>query len=149
MEGEIITLQDLFLFDYGASRREIYAPDRSTGWFRCHFRQHVHDDPLILTGIQDLTCWVDFTTIAEAAAAAGATIAGYVSQAHFLAGGGLEQELEQLAGEEGIDRLDLLRQVKLLTLPDEMGENFKCIGIARGDPMQPTGFAFGDRAHVL
>ena len=39
-----------FLFDYGVSRREYYAPDRDAGWLRCHFRHHAHDDPLILAG---------------------------------------------------------------------------------------------------
>ena len=139
----------VFLFDYGASRRELYAEDRTGGWLRCHYRHRVHDNPLILPGIQDLTSWVDFTAIAEAASGAGMTLAGYVTQAHFLAGGGIDTELQALADEPGSDRLELLRQVKLLTLPDEMGESFKCMGISRGEIVMPAGFAFGDRAHVL
>ena len=29
----------VFLFDYGVSRREYYAADRSDGWLRCHFHR--------------------------------------------------------------------------------------------------------------
>jgi SAM-dependent MidA family methyltransferase len=58
----------IFLFDYGVSRREYYAPDRNRGWLRCHFRHFAHDDPLLNVGIQDLTSWVDFTAVAGAAA---------------------------------------------------------------------------------
>ena len=46
-------------------------------------------DPLILTGIQDITAWVDFTAVAEAAVESGMTVGGYTSQAEFLLHGGL------------------------------------------------------------
>ena len=52
-----------FLFDYGVTRREYYAPGRSDGWLRCHYRHRAHNNPLILPGIQDLTAWVDFSSI--------------------------------------------------------------------------------------
>jgi SAM-dependent MidA family methyltransferase len=55
----------VLLFDYGVSRQEYYAAERSDGWLRCHFRHHAHNDPLVLPGIQDLTAWVDFTAVAE------------------------------------------------------------------------------------
>ena len=139
----------VFLFDYGVGRREFYSVDRSGGWLRCHYRHRVHDNPLILPGIQDLTAWVDFTAVAEAANQAGMTIAGYVTQARFLMDSGLEKELELAMAESGKNQVELLRQIKLLTLPGEMGENFKCIGLATDDVEYPGGFAFGDRAHVL
>jgi SAM-dependent MidA family methyltransferase len=122
----------VFLFDYGVGLREYYAPARSGGWLRCHFRHHAHEDPLILPGIQDVTSWVNFTTIADAAAKGGLDIAGFVTQSQFLIGGGLEQLLADFR-EMPIDaQLKLSAQVKLLTLPAEMGENFKCLGLSRG-----------------
>ncbi len=139
----------IFLFDYGVSRREYYAEDRSHGWLRCHFRHHVHDDPLILPGIQDITAWVDFTSVAEAGSKAGMSVAGYVSQAHFLLGGGLEEELAGFTTLSVETQLELSRQVKLLTLPAEMGENFKCMGLSHGDIETPPAFALSDRRHSL
>lgn len=137
------------LFDYGVSRREYYAPDRSDGWLRCHFRHHAHNDALLLPGIQDITAWVDFTAIAAAAMTAGADIVGYVNQAQFLMNGGLQDELKNMMQYPAERQIELLGQVKLLTLPAEMGENFKCLGISRGNISQPSAFAAADRTHTL
>lgn len=145
------TLRDgvVFLFDYGVSLREYYAPARSGGWLRCHFRHRAHEDPLILPGIQDVTSWVNFTTVAEAAVKGGLDIAGFVTQSQFLIGGGLEQLLADFP-ELPIDaQLKLSSQVKLLTLPAEMGENFKCLGLCRGELTQPAAFGLADRTTSL
>jgi SAM-dependent MidA family methyltransferase len=139
----------VFLFDYGLSRREYYALDRSGGWLRCHFRHHAHNDPLVLPGIQDITAWVDFTCIAAAAAGAGLEVAGFVSQAQFLIHGGLAEEMAGLADLELEEQLKLSGQIKLLTLPGEMGENFKCIGLMKGEVPMPSSFARADRTMSL
>lgn len=139
----------IFLFDYGVSRREYYAPQRSGGWLRCHFRHRVHDDPLLLPGIQDLTAWVDFTAVAGAAVDSGLAVGGFVSQAQFLLAGGLGAELAGMAELPTDAQLELSRQVKLLTLPTEMGENFKCLGLSRGSATRPTAFGTTDRTNSL
>ena len=138
-----------FLFDYGLSRREYYAVDRSYGWLRCHFRHHAHSDPLILAGIQDITSWVDFSAVATAAVEHGLTVAGYVTQAHFLMNGGLADELAEFADLPPAAQLELSGQVKLLTLPGEMGENFKCLGLSRGLAGSIASLAMADRTHTL
>ncbi len=136
------------LFDYGLPRNEYYAPERADGWLRCHFRHHAHNDPLILPGIQDLTTWVDFSAAADAARESGLEVAGYSAQAQFLLGGGLIEELEAIVRKTG-EQPALSREVKLLTLPGEMGEHFKCLGLAAGDVTPPEAFAMGDRSHRL
>ena len=139
----------VLLFDYGATRKEYYARDRHDGWLRCHYRHRAHDDPLILPGIQDLTAAVDFTAIAAAGIDAGAEIAGFVTQAHFLLSGGLADELDDWSSLSVASQAELSRQVKLLTLPGEMGENLKCIGIGRGDIAPLAAFGEFDRTHML
>jgi SAM-dependent MidA family methyltransferase len=139
----------ILLFDYGVSRREYYAPDRGEGWLRCHFRHRAHSDPLILTGIQDLTAWVDFSAIAEAAVGSGLDILGYVSQSQFLIAGGIQAELHELAELPLESQLQTAARIKILTLPGEMGENVKCIGLARGDVATPPAFDSADRTHTL
>jgi len=138
-----------FLFDYGVGRREYYAADRSGGWFRCHFRHHAHDDPLILHGIQDLTSWVDFTTVAESAVDNGLEIAGFTSQAQFLLGAGLDDYLADFVQMPTAAQLRLSAEIKLLTLPTEMGENFKCLGLMRGALEPPAAFRRADRTATL
>lgn len=147
--GSLLERGLALIFDYGVSRREYYAGDRTDGWLRCHFRQHAHSDPLILVGIQDITAWVDFSAIAEAAVACGLSVAGYAPQSLFLAAGGLQQELRALAELDVEQQLAMSAQIKTLTLPGEMGENVKCIGLERG-PLEPlTAFALSDRTHTL
>src|SRR5215207_6902299 len=76
----------ILLFDYGLPRAHYYHPQRSAGTLRCHFKHRAHDDPFINLGVQDITAWVDFTRVAEAADAAGLHVCGFATQAAFLLG---------------------------------------------------------------
>ena len=135
--------------DYGLPQRQYYRSDRREGTLLCHFRHRFHDDPLINVGVQDIGAWVDFTAVAEAACAAGLTVAGFATQAHFLIGNGLEQLLAPAAGNEIASRVQLARQAMLLTLPGEMGERFKVIGLSRGVEQPLRGFGVRDLAATL
>lgn len=139
----------VLLFDYGVSRREYYAEERAGGWLRCHFRHHAHQDPFVLPGIQDLTAWVDFSAVAGAAVDIGLDVAGFTAQAQFLIGGGLELELAEFSELPVAAQIELSGQVKLLTLPGEMGENFKCLGLSRGPVTRPGAFDIADRTASL
>jgi SAM-dependent MidA family methyltransferase len=138
-----------FLLDYGVSQREYYATDRTDGWLRCHFRHHAHSNPLLYAGIQDLTAWVDFSSIAGAAVASGLDLLGYQTQSQFLMGGGLEIEMQGFTELPLVEQLELSGQIKTLTLPGEMGENFKCIALGRGVNATPSTFHFADRTQTL
>ncbi len=148
-QSDALTEGLVFLFDYGVTRREYYAHERSGGWLRCHFRHRAHGDPLILTGIQDLTSWVDFNAVAEAALENGLEVAGYTAQAQFLLNGGLEAEMHEFQTLTLQRQLELSGQIKTLTLPAEMGERFKCMALRRGDIRAPSAFSRGDRTHTL
>jgi len=133
----------LLLFDYGYPRGEYYHPDRAQGTLRCHYRHRAHDDPLVLTGLQDLSACVDFTAVAEAAREAGGEVAGYTTQALFLLGAGLAELAEGL--EPGTrEHASLTGEIKRLILPGEMGELVKVIALARGFDGRPPGFALRD-----
>jgi SAM-dependent MidA family methyltransferase len=135
--------------DYGLPQRQYYRSERREGTLLCHFRHRFHDDPLINVGVQDIGAWVDFTAVAEAAAAAGLGVAGFATQAHFLIGNGLEQLLAPADGHELASRVQLARQAMLLTLPGEMGERFKVIGLTRGFGLPLRGFGVRDLAASL
>jgi len=139
----------VLLLDYGVSRRDYYAEERVGGWLRCHFRHHAHQDPFVLPGIQDLTAWVDFSLVAAAAVDNGLDVVGFVPQAQFLIGGGLDLELADFSELPAKAQIELSGQVKLLTLPGEMGENFKCLGLSRGPITRPGGFDIADRTASL
>ncbi|MGD9708504.1 MAG: class I SAM-dependent methyltransferase [Halothiobacillaceae bacterium] len=135
-----------FLFDYGGSARELYAPERWMGTLRCHLRHHAHDDPLLHPGLQDITAWVDFSRVAACAAEAGLDVLGYTMQAHFLLGCGLAEVYEQAFAEAGgeAEQLRLAQGFKTLMMPGEMGERFKVIALGKGVDGPLSGFAMRD-----
>ncbi len=135
--------------DYGAGESEYYAAGRIAGTFRCHYRHRAHENALLYPGLQDLTAWVDFSAVAHAAVDAGLELLGYTTQANFLIGAGLARELEGLASLGERQRLALSQQTKTLTLPAEMGELVKFIGLGRDYPRALSGFRLADLRHRL
>lgn len=139
----------ILLIDYGFPRREYYHHERSGGTLMCHYRHRAHDDPLILPGLQDITAHVDFTAVAETTVAAGLTVAGYTTQAHFLLGCGLPQLLEEAGDQHIPHQITMNQQVKKLTLPHEMGELFKVISLTKGLDIPLIGFSLKDMSARL
>ena len=139
----------LLFVDYGYPRREYYHPERTMGTLLCHYRHRVHDDPLILPGLQDITASVDFTAVADAAVVAGLEVAGYTSQNYFLFGCGLMALLAEVDAADSVRYLEQARQVKLLTLPGEMGDRFQAIALTRNLDIPLRGFAFRDERRRL
>lgn len=139
----------LLFVDYGLPRREYYSPERTRGTLLCHFRHRFHEDALARVGLQDITAWVDFTAVAEAAEACGLEVAGYTTQAHFLIGCGLEEFVADVSRLDVVERVNLSRQAMMLTLPGEMGERFKVIALAKGCEAPLCGFAVRDLRRTL
>ncbi|HTV50369.1 MAG TPA: SAM-dependent methyltransferase [Steroidobacteraceae bacterium] len=137
----------LLIFDYGLPRAHYYHPERALGTLRCHFRQRAHDDWTLHPGLQDITAWVDFTRIAEAAADAGLEVRGFVTQAAFLLGTGIEERLA--AVDDAAMRARLAGEAHRLLLPGEMGEAFKVMALARGLEGPLAGFVHQDLRHQL
>ncbi len=115
---------EIILIDYGFLRSEYYHPQRATGTLMCHFKQRAHSDPLILTGIQDITAHVDFTAVGNAAEKLGLRVCQYATQSQFLLDNNLLKFMQEAATNPEQHRA-LANQVKMLTLPTEMGELFK------------------------
>ncbi|MGH8721621.1 MAG: class I SAM-dependent methyltransferase, partial [Burkholderiales bacterium] len=71
----------MLIVDYGLPRSQYYHPSRAGGTL-CGFRRHRRvEDVLANPGLQDLTAWVDFSALAEDAAARGLEIGGFATQA--------------------------------------------------------------------
>ena len=139
----------ILFVDYGLPRRAYYSAERTRGTLLCHFRHRFHEDALTRVGLQDITAWVDFTAVAEAAQGAGCEVAGYTTQAHFLIGCGLGDFVANVEGLELVQRLNLSRQAMVLTLPGEMGERFKVIALSKHYDSPLRGFATRDLRHSL
>ena len=133
----------MLLFDYGYSRTEFYHPERNTGTLTCFYRHRRHHDPLLWPGLQDITAHVDFSALAEAAESAGATLAGYTTQANFLIACGLPALLEGLDPATP-EFVELAGQARRLMLPGEMGEIVKVIAISQKHDDALLGFSERD-----
>lgn len=124
----------VLLADYGLPRRQLLHPDRMQGSLRCHYRHHAHGDPFIYPGLGDITAWVDFSAVADSACRAGFKVTGFTTQAAFLMGAGIEQELQKMAAgldPTSPDYLALARGTRTLLLPGEMGESVKFMMLTR------------------
>jgi SAM-dependent MidA family methyltransferase len=136
-------------FDYGLPRAQYYLPERHDGTLLCHFRHRAHGDPFLMVGLQDITAWVDFTLLAEASREAGFQLAGFTTQAHFLAGTGIDREMQHSAGDDAHQYARLANQARQLMLPGEMGERFKAMAWLRGMQEPLRGFEVKDLRHTL
>ncbi len=136
-------------FDYGLPRNQYYLAERSDGTLLSHFRQRAVDDVLRHPGVQDITAWVDFTALAESGDAAGFDVAGFTNQGFFLAGAGIEQDMQLLGAGDERAGARLANQARRLMLPGEMGERFKAMAWMRGMQVDLMGFTVRDFLHTL
>ena len=137
----------LFLIDYGLPRAQYYHSQRTHGTLRCHFRQRAHDNPYLHVGLQDITAWVDFTRVAEAATAADLTVAGFATQAAFLLATGIEELVAREPA--GSSHARLAGEARRLIMPGEMGEAFKVMALTRAWDASLQGFTVQDLRHSL
>ena len=138
------------LIDYGSGRKERFGPAYASGSLRCFLKHHLHDQPLIYPGGQDITASVDFTLAAEAAIDANLQVAGFVEQAHFLTSCDIlnkATELQHGADEQTV--LKLNEQLKTLLLPTKMGTRFKVLALTKNYDRKLLGFANRDDRRAL
>jgi SAM-dependent MidA family methyltransferase len=147
-EAFVATLADrltkgaAFFIDYGFPEGEYYHPQRHMGTVMCHRAHQADGDPLSDVGYKDITAHVNFTGIALAGQEAGLEVLGYTSQARFLLNCGLLSRMEQGSTAERGMAARLIHE-------HEMGELFKVVGFAVGEPWDAMGFVEGDRSHTL
>jgi len=147
-EAFIATLADrlkrgaAFFFDYGFPESEYYHPQRHMGTVMCHRGHQADGDPLSDVGEKDITAHVNFTGVALAGQDAGLEVLGYCNQARFLLNAGILPMMEQATLAERSMAARLIHE-------HEMGELFKIVAFAAGEPWHAIGFAEGDRSHTL
>jgi SAM-dependent MidA family methyltransferase len=144
----------ILLIDYGLPMRAYYDPERSSGTLVCHYRHRMHADPFFYPGLQDLTAWVDFTGVANAAAAADLDVLGFTTQAQFLLAGGIDQEYALLMERSGVardqrEKIRIAAGLKTLMMPGQMGENFKVMALGRHLSHGPASVCENDLLHLL
>ncbi len=135
----------MLFIDYGYSAAEYYHPERMDGSLLCHYRHRVHTDPFYYPGLQDITSSVNFTAAAESADAIGLHVSGYTNQTYFLFGCGLEELLADMNQLDIKAQTKIAQQVRILTMPEEMGERFKVMALTKEYDHVLRGFALMDQ----
>lgn len=107
-----------------------YGKDNPYGDSIQAVRQHRPEDILASPGLADLSAWVDFAILRQAAEAEGAMALGPIPQGTFLKAIGLYQRAETLAASAAPDqRRALAAAVDRLSGSAQMGEVFKVMAI--------------------
>ena len=146
--GDRLVRGAALLLDYGFGESEYYHPQRHMGTVMCHRAHQTDGDPLADVGEKDITAHVNFTGIALAAqeqplpAEKAWSVLGYTTQAHFLINCGLLPKME-------LQPQSARALAAKMIMEHEMGELFKVLLIAKGEPWEPCGFSQGDRSHRL
>lgn len=138
--SKTLTQGAVLLIDYGFSEQEFYRPERSEGSLMCHYKHCAHSDPLTHVGLQDITAHVNFTDIAEVAFHNDMTISGFTTQTYFLLSCGLESFLNEIDINDTKQLIAKTQPVKVLILPEEMGDLFKVIGLSKNIDHDLLGF---------
>lgn len=123
--------------DYGYARHEYYHPQRDDGTLIAHYRHRAHDDVLRWPGLQDLSVSVDFDALGDAVIAAGWQVTQVSSQAAFLLDNGLIDQLDPALPLDCAEAIAQRRELKMLTMPSEMGERFKVLCAERQPVSDP------------
>jgi SAM-dependent MidA family methyltransferase len=122
--------------DYGYSRGEFFAPERTSGTLRSFANQRAVSSPLLNVGQTDITTHVNWTSLIERAEECGLRFAGFTDQHHFITAlaTALPNELEAR------DR----RGLQTLLHPELLGRTFQFLVFAKNlaKPSQLTGFKF-------
>ena len=139
----------LLLIDYGYPAAEFYLPSRSRGTLLCYYRHRAHDDPFRWPGLTDITVFVDFSALADAAYDNGLDVLGYTTQAGFLFDCGILERLAQRGDTTSVDYIRAARAVHRLTTAQEMGELFKVLAVGRDVAEPLRGFLRHDRRAAL
>jgi len=142
---EVLNKGVMLFIDYGYSAAEYYHPERMDGSLLCHYRHRVHADPFYYPGLQDITSSANFTAIAECADSIGLHVSGYTNQTYFLFGCGLEDLLADMNQLEIKAQTKIAQQVRVLTMPEEMGERFKVMALTKDYDNVLKGFALMDQ----
>jgi SAM-dependent MidA family methyltransferase len=136
-----------FYIDYGYARSEYYHEQRSMGTLICHYRHVANEQPLLWPGLQDISCNVDFTALAEASVRCALNINSYSTQAHFLLA---SNALEKVATDNtDVMTLEQQAEIKRLIMPSEMGERFQVMVLTKKLEFMPEQFTSRDMLHRL
>ncbi|MCK4823757.1 SAM-dependent methyltransferase, partial [bacterium] len=118
----------------GHTRKEYFLPARNRGTLLAYMNHRVNEDLYERPGEQDLTAHVNFSDLHRWGQDVGFFTLGYAPQWAFLAGLDFEETFMELSGGKFDPFSPELAAVKMLLLPQGMGESHKVLVQGKGVP---------------
>lgn len=125
-KGFVVTI------DYGYTRKEYFHPARNRGTLLAYINHRVNENLYERPGEQDLTAHVNFSDLHRWGQDVGFFTLGYAPQWAFLAGLDFEETFLELSGGKFDPFSPELAAVKMLLLPQGMGESHKVLVQGKG-----------------
>ncbi len=127
----------ILTIDYGREARELYDARHLRGTLLAYTKHRAGEDFYAAPGEQDLTAHVNFTALDRAAARAGCSRAGLVSQSQFLLALGRANEFADLydpaeRGQSEAQRIRARLLLKTLIFPEGMGDAISVLIHSKG-----------------
>jgi Uncharacterized conserved protein len=128
-QGVILTI------DYGFPRAQFYSQDRNEGTLQIRSGHRKLSSPFEKIGRADISAHVEWTSLAEAAEQAGASLLGFADQYHFFTG---------IIADTAIDMLGELNKQALQTLlhPELLGRSFQALALAENFGGSLSGYRY-------
>jgi SAM-dependent MidA family methyltransferase len=136
--ASIISKGFVVTIDYGHTRKEYFNPARNRGTLLAYMNHHVNEELYERPGEQDLTAHVNFSDLHRWGKEVGFFTLGYVPQWAFLGGLDFEETFRELSGGKFDPFSPELAAVKMLILPQGMGESHKVLVQEKGVPSSLT-----------
>ena len=94
--GQALQKGFVLTIDYGFPAYELYHSKRNTGNLVCYYQHMMNENPYQHIGEQDITVHVNFSALKNYGERNGLQFTGFTSQAHFLHGLGIVEELRKM-----------------------------------------------------
>jgi SAM-dependent MidA family methyltransferase len=123
--------------DYGYSRDEFFAAERTTGTLQSYANHRAAASPLLDPGETDITAHVDWTSLAERAERCGLGLAAFTDQHHFITAIATALLPNELCATER-------RALQTLLHPELLGRTFQILALSKNfySDRELTGFKF-------
>jgi SAM-dependent MidA family methyltransferase len=133
--------------DYGYSRDNFYAPERTSGTLQCYAHHRIIRSPLTDAGEVDISAHVDWTSVASRGEKHGLGVTGLTDQHHFVTGVVTALMREQF---EGNADAGTRRGLQTLLHPESLGTTFQFLALTKNiaPDFQLSGFRFARSARV-
>ena len=101
--GNAVDKGFVLTIDYGFPAQELYNSKRNSGTLMCYHQHTINENPYQHIGDQDITVHVNFSALKRQGEKHGLQLTGFTSQAHFLHGLGIVEEIRKMEVEGKAD----------------------------------------------